>query len=58
MDETPYEAALRELREETGMLPDQVALLYESKNWISYDFPPEVGQERGGESRGWKSYHI
>lgn len=35
--EDPYQAALREMREEIGT--DKVKLLAESKDWIKYDLP-------------------
>ncbi|HWG04416.1 MAG TPA: RNA pyrophosphohydrolase [Beijerinckiaceae bacterium] len=38
--ETPYEAALRELREETNVR--SVSLLAEAPDWYSYDLPPEI----------------
>lgn len=38
--EDTYEAALRELKEETGI--HSVTLIAESKNWYSYDFPTGV----------------
>lgn len=40
--ETPAEAALRELGEETGIEPHQVALLEELDPWLFYDFPPAL----------------
>lgn len=40
--ETPAEAALRELGEETGLAPDQVELLEELEPWLFYDFPPAL----------------
>ncbi len=52
-DETPREAALRELREETGVLPELVRIEAETPDWITYDLPHEVvphiwkGQFRG-----------
>lgn len=36
--ETPYQAALRELREETGVR--SVSLLGQTQDWIAYAFPP------------------
>ncbi len=49
--ETPHAAALRELKEETGI--DSVALLAESEGWFSYDLPPELaGRIWGGRYRG------
>lgn len=40
--ETPVDAALRELREETGVGADSVKLLRESAEWIPYDLPREL----------------
>lgn len=40
--ETPREAALRELGEETGLAPDKVVIEAETAGWISYDLPPEL----------------
>ena len=37
--ETPVEAALRELTEETGIQPDHVKVLRESTEWHAYDLP-------------------
>jgi putative (di)nucleoside polyphosphate hydrolase len=41
--EDPYQAALRELREETSVR--SVALLAEAKDWYSYDLPTQVGRK-------------
>ena len=50
-DETPREAAWRELREEVGT--DQAQLVGESRYWYAYDLPPEVSPPRwGGRYRG------
>jgi putative (di)nucleoside polyphosphate hydrolase len=38
--ETPWQAALREMKEEIGTV--NVRLIAESQNWISYDFPEEL----------------
>lgn len=38
--EAPYDAAIRELYEETGMR--SVSLMAESLHWYSYDFPEDV----------------
>ena len=35
-------AALRELGEETGVLPEQVEVVAEAPDWISYDLPVEI----------------
>ncbi len=56
--ETPREAALRELVEETGVTPDLVDVLAESADWLTYDLPPEllgkVWQGKyGGQTQKW-----
>lgn len=40
--ESPFEAAKREMREETGIKNSAVELLYESKHWYSYLLPAEL----------------
>lgn len=40
--ETPLEAAIRELGEETGLAERHVQLLEEASDWLFYDFPPEL----------------
>src|SRR5436190_23047484 len=54
--EDPTKAALRELEEETGIR--SAALLAVSRDWRSYDFPPEhVGLQRAlvyrGQTQRW-----
>jgi putative (di)nucleoside polyphosphate hydrolase len=39
-DETPVEAALRELHEETGI--DEAAIIAESRDWFCYDLPETI----------------
>ncbi|WP_323009213.1 RNA pyrophosphohydrolase [Paracoccus sp. (in: a-proteobacteria)] len=56
--ETPRQAALRELVEETGVTPDLVDVLAESQGWVTYDLPPEllgkVWKGRyGGQKQKW-----
>lgn len=51
--ESPEEAALRELREETGLAPDKVRIEAVSARPHAYDFPPGVADARwGGRFRG------
>lgn len=44
--ENPYQAALREMREEIGT--DKVTLLAESHEWIRYDLPPHLAHKLWG----------
>ncbi|MEM7499528.1 MAG: RNA pyrophosphohydrolase [Pseudomonadota bacterium] len=51
--ESPAEAALRELGEETGIRPERVDILRESVHWRDYDLPPHlVPKLWGGRYRG------
>lgn len=51
--ETPRQAALRELHEETGVTADLVEPLAEAPGWIRYDLPPHLlGKVWGGKWRG------
>lgn len=55
--ETPREAALRELGEETGIAPHLVEVLRESAQWLPYDLPRHLvarlwhGRYRGQRQR-------
>ena len=49
--ETPFEAARRELYEETGM--ESLSLIAEAPEWIKYDLPEDrIGITWGGKYRG------
>lgn len=51
--EEPYTAALRELGEETGVAPDLVELVAETRGWLTYDLPDElIGKLWSGRYRG------
>jgi putative (di)nucleoside polyphosphate hydrolase len=53
--ETPREAALRELAEETGITPEKAEILRESREWLPYDLPHHlVPKLWGGRYRGQK----
>ena len=41
-NETPIRAAIRELKEETGIKKKHIKIILESKNWINYDLPKEL----------------
>ncbi len=55
--EDPRTAALRELREETGVTPDLVTIEAETEDWIPYDLPQDLvpklwkGRYRGQRQR-------
>lgn len=56
--ESPREAALRELAEETGIGADKVEFVAEAPDWVYYDLPPElVGKvwkgKYGGQRQKW-----
>lgn len=54
-DEKPSVAALRELREETGVTTGMVTRLDRMKGWVTYDLPPDLlGRVWGGKYRGQK----
>lgn len=42
-DETPYDALLRELKEEIGTA--EIEVIAEYPNWIHYDFPSHIAQK-------------
>lgn len=52
-DENPYDAALRELHEETSI--SHASLIEEAPDWLTYDLPPElVATSWKGRYRGQK----
>lgn len=56
--EDPRAAALRELREETGIPPELCEILAETPDWLRYDLPPDlVGKmwkgRYGGQAQKW-----
>ena len=51
--EAHRDAALRELREETGVPPESVEILAEARELVAYDLPPDlVNSLWGGQFRG------
>jgi putative (di)nucleoside polyphosphate hydrolase len=56
--ETPREAALRELTEETGIRHDLVEVVAETPGWVFYDLPPALlgriwNGRFGGQRQKW-----
>jgi putative (di)nucleoside polyphosphate hydrolase len=57
--ETPEQAALRELGEETGITPDLVELVAVTPEWLSYDLPDHlIGKVWGGKYRGQRQKWV
>ena len=57
--ETPRQAALRELQEETGIGPELVRIEAEMPDWVSYDLPQDlVGKIWKGRYRGQKQKWV
>ena len=59
--ESPCDAALRELREETGAR--SVDYLDQTKDWLSYDFPPghkraRIAERWVGQKQLWFAYRF
>ena len=59
--ETPYQAALRELQEETNVT--SVSLLAEAPAWLSYDLPVDIGRQawKGrwrGQAQKWFAFRL
>ncbi len=51
--ETPRQAALRELEEETGIPPSRVSILAEAPEWLEYELPADlIGKAWKGRWRG------
>lgn len=60
-DETPADAALRELWEETGVGRDHVRWVAETAEWLPYDLPPEMLPYRGkyrGQTQKWVRFEL
>ncbi len=61
--ESPLEAALREMNEETGIKRDRVTLLAESREWIPYELPrslvPKLWKGRyRGQTQKWFAFRF
>jgi putative (di)nucleoside polyphosphate hydrolase len=57
--ETPRQAGLREMTEETGITPDKAEILRESRDWLPYELPRHlVPKLWGGRFRGQKQRWI
>lgn len=62
-DETPREAMFRELREETGLLPEHVDVLGETPGWLRYKLPSRAIRRREkvvciGQKQVWFLLHM
>ena len=53
--ESPQQAMYRELREETGLMPDHVRVIGRTREWLRYDVPAQwVRREMRSHYRGQK----
>jgi putative (di)nucleoside polyphosphate hydrolase len=63
-DETPMEAAWRELEEETGLGPKHVDVLAEYPDWVAYEWPEELRRgrasrkDRMGQVQKWFLFNV
>lgn len=57
-DETPRQAALRELGEETGLRPRDVELLAEHPDWLVYELPLEYRRPKVGWGQAQKWFLL
>lgn len=58
-DETPVEAAWRELKEETGLGPEEVELVDEFPEWTAYTYPTGVRKNgRMGQAQRWFTFRV
>ena len=58
--ETPLQAVLRELYEETGLHPQHIEVLRESAHWYRYDFPEWMMRYKNykGQRQKWFLAHF
>ncbi len=58
--EEPAAASLRELREETGLRPEQVELVAEHPDWLAYELPPARRRDKigRGQVQKWFLYRF
>lgn len=58
--EEPHEASLRELKEETGLLPDDVELVHVGPGWLAYELPPQHRSPKTGRGQvqQWFLYRL
>ena len=52
-EETPEQAAWREMYEETGLTKDTCQLIAKSQNWYTYDIPGKTKRKIDGERQKW-----
>jgi len=58
--ESPLDAAWRELAEETGLGPKDVAFVSEYGDWVLYEYPPELKRIKGrlGQAHRWFMFEV
>jgi putative (di)nucleoside polyphosphate hydrolase len=56
--EQPYDAALRELNEETGLSAQQVQLVAEHPRWLAYELPEQARSKKTGRGQVQKWFLL
>lgn len=57
--ETPVEAVWRELEEETGLRSKHVRIRGEHPRWVTYEWPPDIGDGRRlGQTQRWFAFDV
>lgn len=62
-NESPEQAMLRELREETGLFPQQVSIIGSTKGWLRYELPGHLIRRRSkpcciGQKQVWFALRL
>ena len=58
--ETPDQAVMREIEEETGLMNQDIVLLKRAPNWVSYEFPESFRNKKYGygQTQFWYLFKV